>query len=63
MDTAKLSSKEQLVIPRKIRRALHLEPGDKIKFTFEGQRITPRAIEVEKCDPRTGTDASSRGEA
>ncbi|MFZ0708504.1 MAG: AbrB/MazE/SpoVT family DNA-binding domain-containing protein [Terrimicrobiaceae bacterium] len=39
MDTATLSSKGQLVIPRKIRRSLHLEPGDKITFTLEGQRI------------------------
>jgi AbrB family looped-hinge helix DNA binding protein len=39
MSTTTLSSKGQLVIPRKIRQALHLKPGDKIKFTLEGQRI------------------------
>jgi AbrB family looped-hinge helix DNA binding protein len=35
MDTATLSSKGQLVIPRKIRLALHLQPGDKDPTTDE----------------------------
>ena len=39
MDTAKLSTKGQLVIPNKIRRALHLQPGDTVKLALEGSRI------------------------
>jgi AbrB family looped-hinge helix DNA binding protein len=49
MDTATLSSKGQLVIPRKIRLALHLEPGDKIKFSLEGQRALIEPVRASRA--------------
>ncbi|HOB98688.1 MAG TPA: AbrB/MazE/SpoVT family DNA-binding domain-containing protein [Verrucomicrobiota bacterium] len=37
--TARLSTKGQLVIPSRLRKALHLQPGDKVSFTVEGERL------------------------
>lgn len=39
MSSATLSSKGQLVIPSRLRQALHLHPGDKVSFEIEGQRL------------------------
>ena len=39
MDTATLSTKGQLVIPTRFRNALHLQPGDKVAFRLEGERL------------------------
>jgi AbrB family looped-hinge helix DNA binding protein len=39
MSTAKLSTKGQLVIPNRFRRALHLQPGDKVSFAIEGEKL------------------------
>jgi AbrB family looped-hinge helix DNA binding protein len=39
MSSAVLSTKGQLVIPNKIRKALHLHPGDKILLTLEAGRL------------------------
>lgn len=39
MATAKLSSKNQIVIPREAREALHLKPGDEILVVVRGSRI------------------------
>jgi AbrB family looped-hinge helix DNA binding protein len=39
MDTATLSTKGQLVIPTRLRKALHLQPGDKVAFQLEGDRL------------------------
>jgi AbrB family looped-hinge helix DNA binding protein len=39
MSTATLSTKGQLVIPNRFRKALHLEPGDKISFAVEGEKL------------------------
>lgn len=39
MSTATLSTKGQLVIPNRFRKALHLEPGDKISFAVEGDKL------------------------
>jgi AbrB family looped-hinge helix DNA binding protein len=38
MTTAALSTKGQLVIPNRFRKALHLEPGDRVSFTIEGEK-------------------------
>ncbi len=43
-----ISSKGQLVIPREIRGALHLEPGDRLNIRLEGTRIV---LEPEKKNP------------
>ena len=39
MRTATLSSKGQLVIPNHFRKALHLQPGDKLKISLEGEKL------------------------
>jgi len=39
MDIATLSTKGQLVIPTRYRKALHLQPGDKVAFTLEGEKL------------------------
>jgi len=39
MITATLSTKGQLVIPSRFRRALHLQPGDRISFAIEGEKL------------------------
>ena len=39
MNSATLSTKGQLVIPNRFRKALHLEPGDKVSFAIEGEKL------------------------
>jgi AbrB family looped-hinge helix DNA binding protein len=39
MSTATLSTKGQLVIPARFRKALHLQPGDKVPFAVEGEKL------------------------
>ena len=39
MPTARISTKGQLVIPSRLRKALHLRPGDEVEFTLEDQRL------------------------
>lgn len=39
METATLSSKYQVVIPRAVREALHLEPGGRLAFVVKGRTI------------------------
>jgi len=47
MSTARISTKGQLVIPNRFRKALHLQPGDKILFSQEGDRLV-----LERDEPR-----------
>jgi AbrB family looped-hinge helix DNA binding protein len=37
--TSRLSTKGQLVIPARLRKALRLEPGDKVELTLQGRRL------------------------
>ncbi|MCL5044048.1 MAG: AbrB/MazE/SpoVT family DNA-binding domain-containing protein [Deltaproteobacteria bacterium] len=51
MSSATLSTKGQLVIPARFRKALSLRPGDKVEVTLEGQRLVlecraPRAARL-----------------
>lgn len=39
MSDATLSSKHQIVIPRKAREALRLKPGDKVTVVVRGDRV------------------------
>jgi AbrB family looped-hinge helix DNA binding protein len=39
METATLSTKGQLVIPSRYRNALHLQPGDKVAFSLDGEKL------------------------
>ncbi len=42
MDIATVSTKGQLVIPRRYRTALHLMPGDKVVFDLKGESLILR---------------------
>ncbi|MEW6304473.1 MAG: AbrB/MazE/SpoVT family DNA-binding domain-containing protein [Verrucomicrobiota bacterium] len=46
---ATISEKGQLAIPRPIRKALHLEPGDRVSLELEGQRLVLRKKRVGKA--------------
>jgi AbrB family looped-hinge helix DNA binding protein len=53
MSTATLSTNGQLIIPNRYRKALHLEPGDKVSFAIEGEKLVlqrehPRRARLEK---------------
>lgn len=37
-----VTSKGQTTIPEKIRKALHIKPGDKLEYEVEGERATIR---------------------
>ena len=39
METVTVSSKFQVVIPKKIRRALHISPGQKVQVLAFGDRV------------------------
>ena len=39
MSTTTLSTKGQLVNPSRFRKALHLQPGDKVSFAIEGEKL------------------------
>ena len=39
MSKGTLSTKGQLVIPSRFRKALHLQPGDKVSFALEGEKL------------------------
>jgi AbrB family looped-hinge helix DNA binding protein len=47
MSSSTLSTKGQLVIPMRYRRALNLRPGDKVELTLEGPRLI-----LERKSPR-----------
>jgi AbrB family looped-hinge helix DNA binding protein len=42
MPTAKLTSRGQTTIPKSIREALRLQPGDRVEFILEGDHVTLR---------------------
>jgi len=42
MQMAKVSSKYQIVIPKKVREALGLEPGDRLLIAAEGDKAVMR---------------------
>lgn len=51
-----VSTKGQVTIPRDIRRALHIQPGDKVLFDLEGG---DRAL-VRKAEPKRLTEILNR---
>jgi AbrB family looped-hinge helix DNA binding protein len=42
MPTAKLTSRGQTTIPKSVREALRLQPGDRVEFILEGDRVVLR---------------------
>jgi AbrB family looped-hinge helix DNA binding protein len=49
MSTAMLSTKGQLVIPSKFRKAMHLQPGDRVELALEGERLVMRRDEPRRA--------------
>jgi AbrB family looped-hinge helix DNA binding protein len=49
VSTATLSTKGQLVIPSSIRKALHLQPGDRVELKMESQRLIIRRDEPKRA--------------
>lgn len=49
MSTATLSTKGQLVIPSRFRAALHLQPGDQVALSLEGDRLVIRRASPSKA--------------
>ena len=39
MSTATISTKGQLVIPQRLRKALHLQAGDTVTLSLEGEKL------------------------
>ena len=39
MSTTTLSTKGQLVIPSRFRQVMHLQPGDKVLLSLEGEKL------------------------
>jgi AbrB family looped-hinge helix DNA binding protein len=39
MNSATISTKGQLVIPNRFRKALHLQVGEKVSFSLEGEKL------------------------
>jgi AbrB family looped-hinge helix DNA binding protein len=56
VSTATLSTKGQLVIPSRFRQALHLQPGDKVAFALEGERLVLARATSAKARLVTGRD-------
>jgi len=56
MSTATISTKGQLVIPGRIRNALHLKPGDKVILTLEGEKLI-----LQRHAPRRARLVEKRG--
>ena len=53
MSSSTLSTKGQLVIPARLRKALNLNPGDKVEMKLEGRRLVlergfPRAARLRR---------------
>jgi len=56
MSSATLSTKGQLVIPHNLRKALRLEPGDKVLLTLEAGRLI-----LERDEPARARLVEKRG--
>lgn len=48
---SRVSVKSQTVVPRKVREALAIKPGDTLRY-----RLTDRGVLIDKAPERAGTD-------
>ena len=56
MSTATILSNGQLIIPDQFRKALHLEPGDKVSLTLEGEKLV-----LQRDEPSRATLVEENG--
>ena len=54
VSTAILSTKGQLVIPSRVRKALHFQPGDRVALTMEGEKLVIQRDEPKRAKLVTG---------
>ena len=50
MITSKLTSKAQTTIPQPVRTALHLQEGDELLYTIEGERVVLSKADTARLD-------------
>ena len=56
MNSATISTKGQLVIPQRFRKALHLRAGDRVVFSLEGEKLT-----LQRDEPRRARLVEKQG--
>ena len=49
MNRATISTKGQLVIPSQLRKALHLQAGDKLSFSLEGGKLVLQREQLKRA--------------
>jgi AbrB family looped-hinge helix DNA binding protein len=49
MNSATISTKGQLVIPQRFRKALHLEAGERVSFSLEGEKLVLQREETKRA--------------
>lgn len=50
MLTSKLTTKAQTTLPQPVRRALHLRPGDQVRYEIEGERVVLTKVGAASAD-------------
>jgi antitoxin PrlF len=63
MIKSKLTTKSQTTIPRPVRFALDLKPGDEVAYQIEGERVILRKAERGPVDDPFATFSEWHGEA
>ena len=58
METATLSTKGQLVIPSRYRKALHLQPGAEVAFSRDGEKLVIAPMKAAQARQTQGARGS-----
>jgi AbrB family looped-hinge helix DNA binding protein len=61
MITAKISSKGQITLPRRIRQALDVKPGERVLFVVEQERVVLRPMGPSTAETLAGSLRSYGG--
>jgi AbrB family looped-hinge helix DNA binding protein len=54
METSVMTSKGQILVPRRLRRKMNMKPGSKIAFIEKGDEIMIKALNKEYFDSMAG---------
>jgi AbrB family looped-hinge helix DNA binding protein len=54
METSVMTTKGQILVPRRLRRKMNMKPGSKIAFIEKGDEITIKALNKEYFDSMAG---------
>jgi antitoxin PrlF len=63
MIRSRLTTKSQTTIPRAVREALNLQPGDEVVYQVEGERVVLRKAETPAVDDPFATFTEWDGDA